>query len=189
MNIIVLTLKPDSFTTVARRWFLQLHNAVIEKTVPSLSLKPPGMGISFMLQGVILSAHGITCIKSYTHRLLLQLLSSHSSLCLTSHYPLWFHLSWSSTLCSLLKMLFSQPSPVSRPSSYSTFPFCTYSFLPVMFPSITVLSGSDDVALRLTIYCCHPWNLKGEHLASFYPRNPSLCCFKWLTDKVHQTAS
>lgn len=97
----------------------------MEKTVPSLSPKSQGMGISFMPQGGYFK-----CTCDHLHKISYSstsptapLLSSHSSLFLTSHYPLWFHLSWSSTLCSLLKMLFSQSSPVSHPSSYFYLPF------------------------------------------------------------------
>lgn len=72
-------------------------------------------------------------------------------LCLTSHNPLWFPLSSSpvSTLCSLLKTWFSQPSHVSHPSSSSAYSLVfKCSFLPILFPNASVSSGSGDVALE-----------------------------------------
>lgn len=167
VNSFVLTLKPDkchSCTTATRRRFLELRNTGIEKTVtvPSLSRKPLGMWISCMPVGVYfwMCMWAFTCIHSYTHPLLLQL-SSHSFLRLTSHNPLWFHLSRVSMLRSLLKMRFSQSSPVSHPSSSSALP-PTYSFFSNPLPQCysTIWLRWFCLGAHITLLSSLNWNLK-----------------------------
>lgn len=137
VNTFVLPLKPDkcqSLTTAALRWFPELRCTA--RTLYWFHRSEPkflGMWISCMPAEMYLRVYmwAFTCMHSYTHPLLLQLLSSHSlSLCLTSHDPLWFHLSWFSTLHFLLKTWFSQSSPVSHPSSSSSVSPPTYLLTP-----------------------------------------------------------
>lgn len=164
MNIFVHTLKPDkchSFSTAARRWFLELSNGVVEKTAlywmaPSLSLKPLGLGISCMPVGVYFRC---TCERSLAD---IHILTHFSTLLQVfdllniSQSPVVSPVTNPYAFRSLLKTWFFQSSPVSHPS-FSSDLLPTYWFLPILSHDATVPSGSGDVALGLTLRYCHPW--------------------------------
>lgn len=152
-----------SSTETISRVTLHCENTVL---VPSLRPKFLGMWISCMPAEIYLSVcmWAFTCMHSYTHPLLLQLLSSHPlSLCLTSHDPLWIHLSWFSTLHFLLKTWFSQSSPVSHPSSSSSVSPPTYlltSSNPLPRCYSTIWPRWCCLRAHITVPSSLNWNLK-----------------------------
>ena len=85
------------------------------------------------------------------------------SLCLTSHDPLWFHLSWFSTLHFLLKTWFSQSSPVSHPSSSSSVSPPTYLLTPsnpLPWCYSTIWPRWCCLRAHITVLSSLNWNLK-----------------------------